>query len=77
MHEVLDWENTTMVPETKQVIRPVFSAAKVGELSLFPLPSQNDLWRITSSLYVNEMLMNEIRKNKITGISFECTKVTE
>ena len=71
MHDVLDWEKTTMVPKTKHIIRPVFSAAKLRELAIFPLPAENNLWKITSSLYVSDKLKKSMESENVTGVSFE------
>ncbi|HRI05069.1 MAG TPA: hypothetical protein PLL77_15135 [Pyrinomonadaceae bacterium] len=71
MHDVLDNEKTTYVPETTHIIRPWFSIAKVNGLSIFPKPSDFDLWRITSSIFIRDSLKREIVNAGITGVAFE------
>jgi|CXWL01.1.fsa_nt_gi hypothetical protein len=76
MHDVLDDEKTTYVPNTKHIIRPWFSMAKINDLSIFSLPSDFDLWRITSSLYVRNSLKLDIEKAGVTGVTFESVRIS-
>ena len=69
--DVLDFGKTTFVSGTQHVIRPWFSLEKVKNYSMFPLPSEYNLWKITSSLYINEALKNDIQNKGLTGVSFE------
>lgn len=71
LHDVLDGEKTLAVPETGHIIRPWFSNEKIQELSIFPLPAEYDLWRITSSLYINRILKESIESENISGTMFE------
>ena len=73
--DVLDTQKTIYVSETGFIIKPCFSLQKIKSFGLFHKPSQNDLWKITSSLYVNENIRKEIIKEKLTGIRFEKTNV--
>jgi hypothetical protein len=76
MLDVLDLQQTTFVPGTDMVIRPCFSQLKIGNYSIFHRPSANDYsWKIPFALYVNEALKKAIRKEKLTGVSFEKTFV--
>ncbi|MEQ1607093.1 MAG: hypothetical protein ABL999_19685 [Pyrinomonadaceae bacterium] len=76
MHDVLDEKLTTFVPGTNHLIRPWFSIRKVNALSIFPKPSEFDLWRITSSLYVSESLKRDIEKEGVTGVAFEQARIS-
>lgn len=76
MHDVLDEKMTTYVAETKTIIRPWFSAAKVNELSIFPKPKEHDLWRVSSSLYVSELLKRDIEVSGATGVTFEPARIS-
>jgi hypothetical protein len=76
MHDVLDCEKTVYVPGTKHVIKPCFASVKLNHLSIFPLPQEFGLWRITSSLYVSESLKMAFTKSGITGVAFEQAAVS-
>jgi len=75
MLDVLDLEKTMFVENTDAVIRPCFSLTKINNFTVFHMPQSHDLWKITSSLYVNETLKKAIQKEKFTGINFEKTRV--
>lgn len=76
MLDVLDQDKTMFVQGTNHIIRPVFSLSKIKELHLFSKPSSHDLWKITSGIYISEVLKKAIQKAKITGVDFDETLVT-
>ncbi|WP_228452312.1 imm11 family protein [Chryseobacterium sp. c4a] len=76
MLDVLDKENTVYVPGTDHTIKPVFSFSKINPYNAFTEPSsKNNYWKITSAIYVSEVLRKAIQKEKLTGISFDATRV--
>lgn len=75
--DVLDVENTMYVPGTNHTIKPVFSFSKISEYNAFTEPSSdNNLWKITSAIYISESLKKAIQKENLTGVSFEVTRVS-
>jgi hypothetical protein len=76
MLDVLDIENTLFARNTDSIIRPHFSLNKVNQLSIFHCPGSNNLWKITSGLYVNFLLKRTIQKNRLTGMIFERARAT-
>ncbi|ASU32165.1 hypothetical protein MuYL_0262 [Mucilaginibacter xinganensis] len=75
MLDVLDMEKTMFVENTDAIIRPFFSLLKINHFAIFHIPQSHDLWKITSGLYINEVLKKAIQKEKLTGVSFEKTRV--
>ena len=75
MLDVLDMQKTTFVQGTGHIIRPVFSSSKVSVYNVFTKPSSNDLWKITSGLYVSEGMKKTLQRAKFTGMDFENTSV--
>lgn len=75
--DVLDHQRTLFVEGTDHVIRPVFSHSKVKDYHMFPKPLSHDLWRITSGLYVSQILKSAMQKAKLTGLDFEKTRLAE
>lgn len=73
MLDVLDVQKTMFVQGTDHIIRPVFASSKICSYSIFPNPSSHDLWKITSGLYVSNVLKKAIQKAKLTGMDFEKT----
>lgn len=73
--DVLDMDRTTFVPGTDRIIKATFSLEKVKRLSIFTRPAPHGLWRITSSLYINETLKKAMEKDLLTGVAFEKTRV--
>lgn len=73
MLDVLDTEKTMFVQGTDRIIRPCFSLMKINKYAVFHQPSSHNLWKITSSLYFNELLKKGIQKEKLTGMDFEKT----
>jgi hypothetical protein len=76
MHDVLDNDKTSYVTGTGHVIRPWFAATKLNNLSIFPLPQEYDLWKITSSLYFRESLKRAMEMEGVTGVAFEQVRVS-
>ena len=74
--DVLDTNKTTYVDGTDHIIKPVFSSEKVSNLSLLNKPSRFNN-QITSGLYVSEKLKNALEKDKIKGIEFNPSSVSE
>ncbi|MBL7881289.1 MAG: hypothetical protein JNN23_15760 [Chryseobacterium gambrini] len=70
--DVLDLEKTMFIEGTDHIIKPVFAASKIDMFSIFTKPSS---LKITSSLYVNETIKKAMQKEKLTGISFEVTRI--
>ncbi len=73
--DVLDMEKTMFVRGTNHVIKPCFSLQKISKYSIFHVPDNPKLAKITSGLYVNEFLKKAIQKEKITGLEFNKTFV--
>lgn len=73
--DVLDTQKTIYVKGTDHIIKPFFSLAKVSAYSLFHLPEAHGFWKITSGLYVSEVLKKTIQKEKLSGVVFEKTAV--
>ena len=76
MLDVLDIQKTIFVQGTDHIIRPVFASLKVSAYSIFSKPSSHDLWKITSGIYVSDVLKKAIQKAKLTGMDFEKTTVS-
>jgi hypothetical protein len=76
MLDVLDMQKTIFVQGTDHIIRPVFAGSKISAYSIFSKPSSNDLWKITSGLYVSNLLKKAIQKAKMTGMDFENVTVS-
>lgn len=75
--DVLDVEKTMYVPGTNHTIKPVFSFSKINEYNAFTESSSgNNLWKITSAIYINESLKKAIQKENLTGVSFEVTRIS-
>ena len=53
------------------LVKPAFSSLKIRDLGIFPKPAKNNLWKITSAVYVSEKVRNEVKKAKMHEISFE------
>lgn len=53
------------------LIKPAFSPLKIRDYGIFPKPAKNNLWRITSAVYVSEKVRSEVKKAKMPEISFE------
>ena len=73
--DVLDMDNTTFVPETDSIIKPVFSWPKVKDYSVIYRPSYGESWKIPRSLYVSEKIKREMQKEKLSRIIFGKTRV--
>ena len=54
MLNVLDEQKTMYVKGTDRIIKPIFSAEKISNYSVFHKLSAYNLWKITSGLYVSE-----------------------
>ena len=76
MLDVLDTEKTKFNKVTGDVIIPHFSLVKVQNYSVFPQPASYGLWKITSGLYISEVLKKAIQKEKLSGVDFEKTRVS-
>lgn len=76
MLDVLDTQKTMYAKGTDRIIKPHFSLIKVNAYSLFHQPSAHNLWKITSGLYISEVLKKAIQKEKLTGIDFEKATVS-
>jgi hypothetical protein len=76
MLDVLDMQKTMFVQGTDHIIKPVFASSKISAYSIFSEPSKYDFWKITSGLYVSDVLKKAIQKEKLTGIDFEKTSVS-
>lgn len=76
MLDVLDMQKTIFVQGTDHIIRPVFASSKISAYNTFSKPSSHDLWKITSGLYVSDVLRKAIHKAKLTGMDFEKTTVS-
>lgn len=75
MLDVLDIEKTMFVNGTDLIIKPFFSLSKIRNFAIFHKPSSHNLWKITSGLYINELLKKAIQKENISGIQFEKVRV--
>ncbi len=53
------------------LVKPAFSSLKIKDYGIFPKPAKNNLWRITSAVYVSEKMRNEVKKAKMPEICFE------
>jgi hypothetical protein len=74
--DVLDTEST-VYEKNGQIMTPFFSLNKVHQLGIFHCPGPDSSSKITSALYVNEMVKRAIQKNRLTGMTFEKVNVTE
>jgi hypothetical protein len=72
---LLNIDKTKFVQGTNAIIQPVFSKELLSDLTIFYRPATNDLWRITSSIYVSENLKKKLTLNKCTNIQFISAKV--
>lgn len=73
--DVLDENRTTYADGTDFIVMPVFSLDKISEYSLFHNPG--DFWQITLGMYINEDLMNAMKKEKLTGVGFSRARLAE
>lgn len=69
--DVIDIDKSIYVKGTSHIIKPVFSFEKIKDLSCFPAPLYDDLWKITPSIYMSEELIRKIKKGNITGVVFD------
>jgi hypothetical protein len=76
MLDVLDMQKTMFVQGTDHIIKPVFASSKISAYGIFSKPSLYYLWKITSGLYVSDVLKKAIQKEKLTGVDFEKTTVS-
>jgi hypothetical protein len=76
MLDVLDMQKTMFVQGTDHIIKPVFASSKISAYGIFSKPSLYDLWKITSGLYVSDVLKKAIQKEKLTRVDFEKTTVS-
>jgi len=76
MLDVLDMQKTMFVQGTDHIIRPVFASSKIASYSIFSRPSSHYMWKITSGLYISDILKKAIQKAKLTGMDFEKTSVS-
>lgn len=67
--DVIDEDRSVFVSGTNHLVKPVFSASKVSNYSLFCAPRR--FWEIPSGLYVTEILKGAIEDHGITGVVFE------
>lgn len=70
--DVLNFEKTMFIDGTDHILKPVFDSSKLGSYTMFIKPSS---FQITPGIYIKETLRKIILKEKLTGISFEMTKV--
>lgn len=70
MLDVLNMDETRFVNGTDHIIKPVFSASKIKDFTVFVKPSFENLWKIPSALYISEKLKKEIQKMKLSGLDF-------
>lgn len=68
--DVLD-EEKSFYSVSGCLIKPAFSSLKIRDFGIFPKPAKNNLWRITSAVYVSEKVRNVIIKAKMREICFE------
>lgn len=75
--DVLDLKKTKFAQDTDVIIKPFFSMIKIARYSIFMATTNGygNLWKITSSLYINEKLKKAIQKKKLTGLDFEKVSV--
>jgi hypothetical protein len=76
MLDVLDMQKTMFVQGTDHIIKPVFASSKISAYGIFSKTSLYDLWKITTGLYVSDVLKKAIQKEKLTGVDFEKTTVS-
>ena len=69
--DVLDVEKTMFVKGTNVIIKACFDLSKIRLFNIFTEPASNNLWKITSTIYVSEVLKKAIQREKITGVDFE------
>jgi hypothetical protein len=75
--DVLDEQDTLFVKGTDHVIRPSFASNKIEKYNMFIESSSDFFWKITSGIYVSEDLKKAIQKEKMTGLTFELTRVSQ
>ena len=69
--DVLNFQETTYVPNTKHIIKPCFSIEKVEKYSIFYKPISHFSWSMPHSIYINEIVKDSLLKANITGIEFD------
>lgn len=74
--DVLNVERTMFVGGTDHIIKPYFDLKKVHRLNVFTAPRSHNFWKITSEIYVSELVKQAILKYKLTGLAFEKTRVS-
>ena len=71
--DTLDTERSVIAKSSNMVIRPCFNKEKLKEFSVFHGPTM--FWQITSKFYVNEIIMESIISQNLTGVSFSGVKI--
>jgi len=69
--DVLNYDKTSFIEDTDYVIIPTFELAKIHNYSIFHIPSSDHLCSITTQIYINETLKNQLQKGKLIGLNFE------
>lgn len=73
--DVLDYAYSTYVEGTDALIKPFFSFEKISNYNIITTPESYRISGITSALYIHEKLMKAIKKEKLSGIIFEKSRV--
>lgn len=77
LHDIIDSSKTLYVENTDLIIRPCFKATAFEKIQIAAIPIANNLWKITSGLYVSEILKNMIIKHKIEGLEFSKARISK
>ena len=80
MLDVLDMDKCDYAnrkPSLENLIKPVFSAEKIKNLSMFSCPESIDLWKMPTGFYVTDDMRKAIKKAGFKGIDFEQAALVE
>lgn len=73
---VLDEEKTIFAANSNHIVIPVYSLSKIASFSMFHCPREI-LWRITTSLYISEVIKSDFQKHKISGLEFNEVPISD
>ncbi len=74
--DVLDIQKTKYLAGTDLIIIPYFSSDKINQFSVFTIPTSDNLYKISLSLFVNYTIKKLIQKEKLKGVDFSTIKIS-
>ena len=74
--DVLDIQKTKYLAGTDLIMIPYFSSDKINQFSVFTIPTSDNLYKISLSLFVNYTIKKLIQKEKLKGVDFSTIKIS-